>query len=193
MKKRSFVWLLAVMALLAVLSAPSAVRADGGYVVINEVQAGTDKAIEFYNDNSNPIDLSGWDVLVYNNSNVLAAHFTFPSGASIASHEYIVLYLKSGTSAGNTYYLPNDPIIVWGGAGAVSLRNADDRGIDFMRFGSSLLDRPSAPHGAVPTPACQPTRTWGAMPFQPTPTSAATGSRRTPAWGRSTLPSSAIF
>ncbi|HET60554.1 MAG TPA: lamin tail domain-containing protein [Chloroflexi bacterium] len=142
MKKRSFVWLLAVMALLAVLSAPSAVRADGGYVVINEVQAGTDKAIEFYNDNSNPIDLSGWDVLVYNNSNVLAAHFTFPSGTSIASHEYIVLYLKSGTSAGNTYYLPNDPIIVWGGAGAVSLRNADDRGIDFMRFGSSITRPP---------------------------------------------------
>ncbi|NSW54153.1 MAG: lamin tail domain-containing protein [Anaerolineae bacterium] len=142
MNKRFFYWLLAAMALLAVFLGSSVVRADAGYAMINEVQGSTDKAIELYNSGSNPVDLSGWDVLVHSNANVLAVHFTFPSGASIGGNGYVVLYLKSGTDSDNTYYLPDDLPISWGGAGAVSLRNASDRGIDFMRFGSSIVSPP---------------------------------------------------
>jgi len=161
MNKRFYVWLLAVITLLAVLSAPSAVWADGGNVVINEVQGGTDKAIEFYNPGINPVDLSGWDVPVYNNSNVLAANFTFPPGASIAGRGYIVLYLKTGTNSSSTYYLSNNPVILWSGAGAVALRDAAVSGIDFMRFGISTISPPDGTAWSGTNPTMQADKNLG--------------------------------
>ncbi len=134
----------------------------GGPILITEVNHGTPDAIEFVNVSTEPEDISGWTVHIYEDGTVPMPVFTFPAGTVCGAGEIFVLQ-ETGTSPGTWPLFRSGANIVWVSStpAAVMLRNSSGEIVDFFCAGSrnpSLITDPVSVPGTewngapVPTP-----------------------------------------
>jgi hypothetical protein len=125
-------------------------------VVINEVFLGDDDWIEFFNSTANPIDLSGWALLLYD-SDEMVIEYRFPQGTSIASNQYLVLSDEGKSTPpassvlGNLFTGFNIPWDEERG-GAVALIGPAGQGVDYVSWldvnGDETNSAGEIPYGA---------------------------------------------
>jgi hypothetical protein len=109
------------------------------YVVINEAHLGAADWLEIFNFGGSPVDMTGWEVIFYDNRNLLPNMWTFPSftldaGASVSLREYsgsntpTVLYVGF-----NIWWVDYTP---FGGGAALLPTAASGYSCDFVRWNS---------------------------------------------------------
>ncbi|MEO8609209.1 MAG: choice-of-anchor Q domain-containing protein [Chloroflexota bacterium] len=137
--------------------------------VINEVFTGTNDLVELYNPIIDTVDLSGWELTLYDsndqvitlpNSGATTYTYRFPNGTLLRPGQFLVV---AETNPGDGIYsilLGKDTINWddWNATGAVALSNGVT-GMDFVRFGGSgisplTVDAPAGTvfTGIVPAP-----------------------------------------
>ena len=106
---------LALLALLLVLTLPSAAPAEGGRVVISEVMASNGTWtnshsydwVELHNVSGRRLDLSGW---MLSDSARRPDKFVFPQGTRVARDGYVLIYCTGDPThapgSGSTFYAP---------------------------------------------------------------------------------------
>jgi len=137
----------------------------GGSVVIAEVDHGTPDAIEFVNAGVETLDVSGWQVSIYDNAGGWPSPlslFTIPAG-SICPPGGIFVLEEYGTYPGTYPFLEFGANINWTrtSRAAVLLRNAEGDIIDFACFSSANPSQITNPTNIPPeqwqgstVPAC---------------------------------------
>jgi hypothetical protein len=125
---------------------------EPGKVVINEVDVGDYDRIELYNADSQAINMSGWQLTIYDSSG--SYDYTFPSGFTLQPGSYVVVDERSGTDTQTTLYMNRNIYWTSSGSGAVALTHGS--GVDFVRFGSSSITPPSGTQWTGTNPATPP-------------------------------------
>lgn len=106
-------------------------------VLITELNPNTPDAIEFTNVSSSPVDVSGWQIFVYDNTTYPAplTVFTIPNGTTCAAGQIFRL-TENGTAPGSFPNFLYGSNIDWtsgsGSTNAVLLRKADGTLVDFV-------------------------------------------------------------
>jgi hypothetical protein len=109
-----------------------------GTTVINEVQIAGPDAVELLNITDEAYDLSGWQVLNYDERGRLYATYTFPDGFTLEAGAYVTVHESSGRDTPSELYTGAN--LWWEPeAGAVALVDGTI-GVDFVRWGGSLVE-----------------------------------------------------
>lgn len=125
---------------------------DTAGILISEVSPGTPDYVEFTNVGRAPVDISGWQVYLYHNTNypTPAPVFTFPAGTLVPPNGTFVLE-EFGASPGiypNFYHGGNIDWTEIGRTGVLLLNNAGNF-VDFMAasnaYSSTINDPTSIP------------------------------------------------
>jgi hypothetical protein len=123
-------------------------------VVVNELDTGDLDKVEIFNDDSQTAILTDWHLKIYNTTGSLVVDYTMPNGFTIPSGGYVVLHEISGTNNSTNLYMNQNIPWIEGGSGA-ALLTSGATGIDFVRFGSSIVSPPVG------------TSWWGSNPVAP--------------------------
>jgi len=107
--------------------------------VINEVQPGDPDAFEFYNAGNSAIRMGGWAMYVYDEVGYLDGIYQFPTGFSLGAGEYVVVHEGFGANTAGHLYAGFSFTIV-NSEGAVALQRANGVGMDFVRWGPSVVN-----------------------------------------------------
>ena len=114
-----------------------------GTAIINEVNADGVDAIELYNPDASPVDLTDWHLIAYDASNSQVVDYTLPS-FTLNAGSYVVIHESAGTDDATNLYINSS--IGWGdtdASGAAALTNDSGVGVDFVRFGDSTVTPPA--------------------------------------------------
>ncbi|MBN1937895.1 MAG: DUF11 domain-containing protein [Anaerolineae bacterium] len=115
-------------------------------IVINEVDLGRPEgeAIELYNHGGQTINMTGWQLNISHNGGSI--NYALPSAFSLAPGDYIIVHESTGINTAHDLYLGQNVDWVPGSGGAVGLLDAYGRGVDFVRWDSSMI---APPLGAI--------------------------------------------
>jgi hypothetical protein len=125
-----------------------------GTIVINEVNVGNPRWIEFYNRGGQALSMAGWHCIAYSSSGAIYGDYTF-ADFTLQPGAYVVLHEGNGTDTATDLYINYNIGWVSGGSGAVALTNGSS-GSDFVRFGDSLVVPPSGTGWTGTAPAGPP-------------------------------------
>ncbi|MFO1481863.1 MAG: ELWxxDGT repeat protein [Verrucomicrobiaceae bacterium] len=124
-------------------------------IVISELNPNTPDEVEFMNVGTGPVDISGWQIYLYDNvsqSSPLAV-FTIPAGTICAAGQIFRLQ-EFGTAPGTFPLFFYGSNVDWtsssGSRSAVLLRNASGTAVDFMCANASTSTAISSPQ-TIPT------------------------------------------
>jgi len=123
----------------------------GGNVVVSEVWVGDRDQVELFNSGEEPVDLTDWRLSAYRNtfpsSTYLFPPFVLYPGA------HVVVHPGGSASDNNSRHLYGGPgfFVFWtGGAdGAVTLRDPQNVGIDFLRWDGENPSTRNPPSGTT--------------------------------------------
>ena len=133
-------------------------QASSGHVVINELDLGSQDAIELYNGSGNAVDLTGWQIQVYVNNDtqqMVARIYTFTS-FTINPGDAVAVYERGDETQNGQYHLyagttnPEAFNASWDATvdGACVLRNAMGQPVDFVKWRTA-----SGPDNNTPVPS----------------------------------------
>lgn len=118
-----------------------------GKVIINEISLDSDGYIEFYNSGTTDINLTGWTFTGGDKN------YTFPV-SYLNKGEFILLKNGSGVDSEKIKYLFDQFNWTPGVSGSTALKDESGKGIDFVRWGTSIIMPPSGTFwtGTNPSP-----------------------------------------
>lgn len=112
-----------------------------GRLVINEISVGTDW-IELYNGTNTAVDISNYIIECTNESSPSENSTHLLPSFTIQPNSFVRVTEESGTNNSTTIFL--DSNIWWGltTSGSATLKDANGKGVDFVRWGSSTTQVP---------------------------------------------------
>ncbi len=127
------------------------------HVVINEMGMGMPDWVEFYNPQGHAEDLTGWELWVYDAYNDLASVYSFPT-LTLQAGAYVVLHEGYGLDSATDVYSGSGNTFPWGNqdSGAAGLTDELGVGIDFVRWGTSVVAAPGGTGWGGTNPAGPP-------------------------------------
>lgn len=105
-------------------------------IVINEVTLLPKVTIEYYNTSDAAVDITGWI------ADFKGIEYNFPR-VSISAHGYVTLTEGNGDNTLQSIYAMKGFSYTEGESGYTSLKTSAGNGVDFMRWGTSIVPPPS--------------------------------------------------
>ncbi|HYK89646.1 MAG TPA: lamin tail domain-containing protein [Acidobacteriota bacterium] len=134
-------------------------KSGGAGVVINELDLGTDDAVELYNTGDSEADISNWTLQATSVVNGSPARTTWQIPPfKIPPGGFVILSEASGTNTDYILYFNKDAIpgnnIPWanGFPGSCVIRDAAGTAVDFVRWGGSAEPIPAGTSFRAPDP-----------------------------------------
>ncbi len=127
------------------------------HVIINEIGMGMPDWVEFYNPQGHAEELTGWQLWVFDVYNELASVYSFPT-LTLQAGAYVVLHEGYGLDSATDVYSGSGNTFPWGNqdSGAAGLTDELGVGIDFVRWGTSVVAAPGGTGWGGTNPAGPP-------------------------------------